>query len=126
MNVCRHLKLTAFILSSAAVSLLTGCASSERAYYQNGNMGYLVKCGGLAGRWSACSNAAAALCTSYGYDVLARNGIAKASEEEANAHVAGNSFHTRDMYIQCRGSRLAWKIEGPMSASLDAAGRAES
>lgn len=119
MNVRRRLKLTVFILSFAAVSLLTGCASSERAYYQDGNMGYLVKCGGLMGRWSACDSAAESLCATDGYDVLARNSIARASEQEADASVADNSFHARNMYVQCRGAQLAWRVTGPMNASLD-------
>lgn len=125
MNVRRRLKLTAFILSFTAVALLSGCASSERAYYQDGYTGYLVKCGGLMGRWSACESAAASLCAADGYEVLARNSIARASEAEADASVADSSFHVRDMYVQCRGVRLAWKVGGPTNASLDADGGTE-
>ncbi|GGJ87725.1 hypothetical protein [Pseudomonas matsuisoli] len=125
MNIARPLKSAALSLSFIAFTLLTGCASSEHAYFQSGDMGYLVKCGGLMGRWSACSTAAAALCTTDGYEVLARNSIAKASEEEADAHVAADSFHSREMYIQCRGAHLAWKVDGSMNASLEANPRIE-
>jgi hypothetical protein len=93
------------------LALLTGCASSQVAYLQDGMSGYRVECHGVLGRWSSCRSEAAALCGSDQYRVLSRNHLEGASEAEADQSVRSNAFHTRTLLVQCTHRQLAWRVD---------------
>jgi len=99
------------LLACASVlAFLAGCASSHHAYLQDGRTAYLVQCNGVFGSWSGCAGEAAARCGNGSYRVLARNHLDGASEAEAEASVAGQSYPVRDLLVQCQGERLAWRV----------------
>jgi len=42
--------------------------------------------------------------------VLARNHLDGASEAQAEASVAGQSYPVRNLLVQCQGEQLAWRV----------------
>jgi hypothetical protein len=84
-----------------AVAVLSGCATSQPAYLQDASAAHQVECHGLFGSWDSCSAQAAALCNSQTYQVLGRNHLEGASQAQAEAEVAGQSFKQRSMLVQC-------------------------
>ena len=95
------------------LALLAGCASSHNAYLKDGSTAYLVQCNGVFGRWSGCAGEAAERCSissTGSYRVLARNHLDGASEAQAEASVAGQSYPVRNLLVQCQGEQLAWRV----------------
>lgn len=92
------------------LALLAGCASSHNAYLRDGSTAYLVQCNGVFGSWSGCAGEAAARCPTGSYQFLARNHLDGASEAQAEASVAGQSYPVRNLLVQCQGEQLAWRV----------------
>lgn len=95
---------------AGSLALLAGCASSHTAYLQDGRTAYLVQCNGVFGSWSGCAGEAAERCATGSYRVLARNHLDGASEAEAEASIAGQSYPVRNLLVQCQGEQLAWRV----------------
>ena len=105
------LRTTLRLLACAGfLALLAGCASSHNAYLRDGSTAYLVQCNGVFGSWSGCAGEAAARCPTGSYQVLARNHLDGASEAQAEASVAGQSYPVRNLLVQCQGEQLAWRV----------------
>jgi len=105
------LRTTLRLLACAGfLALLAGCASSHNAYLRDGSTAYLVQCNGVFGSWSGCAGEAAARCPTGSYQVLARNHLDGASEVQAEASVAGQSYPVRNLLVQCQGEQLAWRV----------------
>lgn len=92
------------------LAVLAGCASSHNAYLRDGSTAYLVQCNGVFGSWSGCAGEAAERCPTGSYQVLARNYLDGASEAQADASVAGQSYPVRNLLVQCQGEQLAWRV----------------
>lgn len=92
------------------LALLAGCASSHNAYLKDGSTAYLVQCNGVFGSWSGCAGEAEERCSTGSYRVLARNHLDGASEAQAEASVAGQSYPVRNLLVQCQGEQLAWRV----------------
>lgn len=97
------------VFAAVAVTVLSGCATSQQAYLADSSAAQRIECNGVFGSWDSCRTEAAVACGDTGYQVISRNRIDGLSEAEAEQHVAGQSFHERNMLIQCGvgGSRLA-------------------
>ncbi|GAC1038568.1 hypothetical protein thsps117_33260 [Pseudomonas sp. No.117] len=92
------------------LAVLAGCASSHNAYLRDGSTAYLVQCNGVFGSWSGCAGEAAERCPTGSYQVLARNHLDGASEAQADASVAGQSYPVRNLLVQCQGEQFAWRV----------------
>lgn len=90
-----------FLSAMFAVAVLNGCATSQPAYLQDASVAHQVECHGLFGSWDGCSAQAAALCNNQTYQVLGRNHLEGASQAQAEAEGAGQSFRQRSMLVQC-------------------------
>jgi len=66
--------------------LLSGCATSQTAYLQDGTAGYAVECNGLLGHWSSCHSEAAETLSSR------------------------EAYRERSMLVQCNGHQISWRV----------------
>jgi hypothetical protein len=93
-----------------ALIMLTGCATSQTAYLQDGTSGYSVECNGLLGQWSSCHAEAAALCGDDSYRVISRNRLDGLTEEQAEILSSRESYRERSMLVQCSSHQTSWRI----------------
>ncbi|WP_311970196.1 hypothetical protein [Pseudomonas baltica] len=109
-----------FIFAAVAVTVLSGCATSQQAYLADSSPAQSIQCNGVFGSWDACRSQAVIACGDTGYQVIARNHIDGLSEPEAEQRVASQSFHERNMLIQCGvgATRLAG-LSSPSDASAE-------
>lgn len=110
MNLAALRHTLRLLACAGFLALLAGCASSHNAYLRDGSTAYLVQCNGVFGSWSGCAGEAAARCPTGSYQVLARNHLDGASEAQAEASVAGQSYPVRNLLVQCQGEQLAWRV----------------
>lgn len=110
MNLAALRNTLRLLACAGFLALLAGCASSQNAYLRDGSTAYLVQCNGVFGSWSGCAGEAAARCPTGSYQVLARNHLDGASEAQAEASVAGQSYPVRNLLVQCQGEQLAWRV----------------
>ncbi len=110
MNLATFRNALRLLACAGSLALLGGCANSHNAYLKDGSTAYLVQCNGVFGRWSGCAGEAAARCPTGSYQVLARNHLDGASEAQAEASVAGQSYPVRNLLVQCQGEQLAWRV----------------
>ncbi|MBW5415798.1 MULTISPECIES: hypothetical protein [Pseudomonas] len=90
--------------------LLSGCATSQTAYLQDGTAGYAVECNGLLGHWSSCHSEAALLCGDESYRVISRNRLDGITEEEAETLSSREAYRERSMLVQCNGHQISWRV----------------
>lgn len=110
MNLVTFRNALRLLACAGFLALVAGCASSHNAYLKDGHTAYLVQCNGVFGSWSGCAGEAAARCPTGSYQVLARNHLDGASEAQAEASVAGQSYPVRNLLVQCQGEQLAWRV----------------
>ena len=113
MNLATFRNAFRMLACAGFLALLGGCANSHNAYLKDGSTAYLVQCNGVFGRWSGCAGEAAERCSTSStgsYRVLARNHLDGASEAQAEASVAGQSYPVRNLLVQCQGEQLAWRV----------------
>ncbi|MDC7830992.1 hypothetical protein [Pseudomonas benzopyrenica] len=113
MNLATFRNALRLLACAGFLALLGGCANSHNAYLKDGSTAYLVQCNGVFGRWSGCAGEAAERCSissTGSYRVLARNHLDGASEAQAEASVAGQSYPVRNLLVQCQGEQLAWRV----------------
>ena len=110
MNLATFRNALRLLACAGFLALLGGCANSHNAYLKDGSTAYLVQCNGVFGRWSGCAGEAAARCPTGSYQVLARNHLDGASEAQAEASVAGQSYPVRNLLVQCQGEQVAWRV----------------
>ena len=90
-----------FVFAAVAVTVLSGCATSQQTYLADSSPAQRIECNGVFGSWDACRSEAVIACGDTGYQVIARNRIDGLSESEAEKNVATQAFHERNMLIQC-------------------------
>ena len=59
-------------LPMIALLALTGCATSETTYLNNGEQGLTIDCSGEANSWATCYEKADASCAGTGYNIYVR------------------------------------------------------
>lgn len=97
------------IFAAIAITVLSGCATSQQAYLADSSPAQRIECDGVFGSWDSCRAQAAVECGETGYQVISRNHVDGLSEDEAEQRVASAGFHQRNMLIQCStgNNRLA-------------------
>lgn len=95
------LRRITLLFAAVAISVLTGCATSQQAYLADSSPAHRIECNGVFGSWDSCRTQAVAECGNSGYQVISRNHVDGLSEDQAEQQVAGRSFHERAMLVQC-------------------------
>jgi hypothetical protein len=91
----------AFVASLFAIVLLGGCATSREAYLADASPAQTIECAGVFGSWNSCRAQAQTVCGDSGYQVISRNHQDGISEEQAEKIAQAQSFHQREMLVQC-------------------------
>jgi uncharacterized protein YceK len=86
------LKMKSIFLSLVFALVLSGCASSNKFYTQEGQEVYRIDCSGKHLSWATCDEKAGAICTSKGYAIVGE-------KHEESGGVLGVR---RNMIIKCR------------------------
>lgn len=86
----------------AAITLVSGCATSSKTYAPDGREAYAIDCSGMGGTWGMCLSKAGELCGSRGYDMLTSAGdkgmVAVVDPNQAFA----SSTISRNLLIACK------------------------
>lgn len=102
--------MKAFLVLLAAISVMTGCATSTKTYGPSGKLAHSINCPGSANSWGSCYEKAGDLCGSAGYDVVAQGGtvtpfgIANGYANAAGGSISGFSggMVSRNLLVQCK------------------------
>lgn len=108
------------VFAAIAVTVLSGCATSQQAYLADSSPAQRIECDGVFGSWDSCRAQAVIECGETGYQVISRNHVDGLSEVEAEQRVASAGFHQRNMLIQCSaGSTRLAALSVPSATSAD-------
>ena len=85
----------------AAISALTGCATTEEITVPSGERGTLINCSG-ASQWSSCYRKAEQLCGASGYIVHDKNSDSETDAVVSEDSILIGSSTQRTLLISCR------------------------
>jgi hypothetical protein len=84
-----------------AVLALAGCATASPTYLKDGQHGLSIDCSGEAMKWQQCYDKATSSCASGQYNVIDRNGVPVAADNQSMTADLGN-YKNRNMVITCK------------------------
>lgn len=90
------------ILALFAVLALTGCASAEKTYLDNGEQGLTIDCSGEANSWATCYEKADASCAGTGYRIVGTDGTPSTQESEKTLGVDVGNYKNRSVVVVCK------------------------
>ena len=90
------------LLALFTVLALAGCASAEKTYLDNGELGLAIDCSGEANSWATCYEKADASCAGTGYRIVGTNGTPQAKESEKTLGVDVGNFSSRSVVVVCK------------------------
>ena len=85
-----------------AILALSGCATSERTYLDNGETGLTIDCSGEANSWANCYEKADASCAGTGYRIVGTDGTPSTKESEKTLGVDVGNYKTRSVEVMCK------------------------
>lgn len=95
MNMNRFLPLIALLA-------LSGCATSEKMYLNNGEQGLSIDCSGEANSWATCYEKADASCAGTGYRIVGTDGSPSTKESDKTLGVDVGNFKNRSVVVVCK------------------------
>ena len=85
-----------------ALLTLTGCATSEKTYLDNGETGLTIDCSGEANSWAACYEKADASCAGTGYRIVGTDGTPSTQESDKTLGVDVGNYNNRSVVVMCK------------------------
>lgn len=85
-----------------AVLVLSGCATSQPTYLNNGEQGLSIDCSGEANSWAMCYEKADASCAGTGYRIVGTDGTPAPKEDDKNLGVDVGNYKTRNVVVVCK------------------------
>ncbi|MGE8064667.1 hypothetical protein [Pseudomonas sp. NPDC089569] len=85
-----------------AVLALSGCATSETAYLDNGEQGLAINCSGEANSWADCYEKADASCAGTGYRIIGTDGTPAPDERDKTLGVDVGNYKNRTVVVVCK------------------------
>lgn len=85
-----------------AILALSGCATSEKTYLDNGQTGLTIDCSGEANSWAACYEKADASCAGTGYRIVGTDGTPSSKESEKTLGVDVGNYKNRSVVVVCK------------------------
>ena len=85
-----------------AVLALSGCATSETTYLNNGDQGLAIDCSGEANSWATCYEKADASCAGTGYRIVGTDGTPSPEESDKTLGVDVGNFKNRSVVVVCK------------------------
>ncbi len=96
----RHMKKALFICAFAVT--LSGCATAEKTYLNNGQQGLTIDCSGEANSWATCYEKADASCAGTGYNIIGTDGTPSVPESDKTLGVDVGNFKGRSVVVVCK------------------------
>ena len=90
------------LLPLIAVLALSGCATSETTYLNNGEQGLAIDCSGEANSWATCYEKADASCAGTGYRIVGTDGTPSTKESEKTLGVDVGNYKNRSVLVVCK------------------------
>ncbi len=90
------------LLPLLAVLTLSGCATSETTYLNNGEQGLSIDCSGEANSWATCYEKADASCAGTGYRIVGTDGTPQPKESEKTLGVDVGNYKNRSVVVVCK------------------------
>lgn len=81
---------------------LAACATQKTVYLPDGRKGYSINCSGAALSWEMCYQKAGAICTTNGYEIVAKDGDQGATMSGTQYGIFAGSVITRVLLIACK------------------------
>lgn len=85
-----------------AVLALSGCATSETTYLNNGEQGLAIDCSGEANSWATCYEKADASCAGTGYRIVGTDGTPSSQESDKTLGVDVGNYKNRSVVVVCK------------------------
>ena len=85
-----------------AILALSGCATSEKTYLDNGQTCLTIDCSGEANSWAACYEKADASCAGTGYRIVGTDGTPSSKESEKTLGVDVGNYKNRSVVVVCK------------------------
>jgi hypothetical protein len=85
-----------------AVLALSGCATSETTYLNNGEQGLAIDCSGEANSWATCYEKADASCAGTGYRIVGTDGSPAPKESDKTLGVDVGNYKNRSVVVVCK------------------------
>ena len=85
-----------------AILALSGCATSEKTYLDNGETGLSIDCSGEANSWATCYEKADASCAGTGYRIVGTDGTPAPKEDDKTLGVDVGNYKTRNVVVVCK------------------------
>ena len=85
-----------------AALALSGCATSEKTYLDNGETGLSIDCSGEANSWATCYEKADASCAGTGYRIVGTNGTPSPAESDKTLGVDVGNYKNRSVVVVCK------------------------
>ncbi|MGF6668550.1 hypothetical protein DBR24_08970 [Pseudomonas sp. HMWF006] len=89
-------------LPLVAVLALSGCATSETTYLNNGEQGLSIDCSGEANSWATCYEKADASCAGTGYRIVGTDGTPASKESDKTLGVDVGNYKNRSVVVVCK------------------------
>ena len=90
------------LLPLLALLALSGCATTETTYLNNGEQGLAIDCSGEANSWAACYEKADASCAGTGYRIVGTNGTPSPAESDKTLGVDVGNYKNRSVVVVCK------------------------
>lgn len=90
------------LLPLLAVLALSGCATSETTYLNNGEQGLSIDCSGEANSWATCYEKADASCAGTGYRIVGTDGTPQPKESDKTLGVDVGNYKNRSVVVVCK------------------------
>jgi hypothetical protein len=90
------------LVISAILAALSGCATAEKTYLNNGQQGLAIDCSGEANSWATCYEKADASCAGTGYNIIGTDGTPSLKESEKTLGVDVGNFKSRSVVVVCK------------------------
>ncbi|MGZ7457373.1 hypothetical protein ACXPVS_11350 [Pseudomonas sp. Ma2-10] len=90
-----------FLPLIAALSM-SGCATSETTYLNNGEQGLAIDCSGEANSWATCYEKADASCAGTGYRIVGTDKTPSTRESDKTLGVNVGNYKNRNVVVVCK------------------------
>ena len=85
-----------------AALALSGCATSETKYLNNGEQGLAIDCSGEANSWATCYEKADASCAGTGYRIVGTDGTPSPQESDKTLGADIGNYKNRSVVVVCK------------------------
>jgi hypothetical protein len=85
-----------------ALLALSGCATSQTTYLNDGEQGLAIDCSGEANSWATCYEKADASCAGTGYRIVGTDGTPATKESDKTLGVDVGNYKNRSVVVVCK------------------------